>query len=259
MHAFQRVFFSLFFLVNMASCAQINLLYGAEVYFCPTEDVCRFGRSPHTHFGLFVTYFKNPVKNKQKSSFCYLQWAVDFSNCGRKLIEVTVGCDFSAAPPAFIVAKRMPDWVGCADPLLRVEFQEEPLGTTTLSEALVTKNAVKYPLPFVAGEDPQLNVFCEDSKATIVFDFGPNAQKSTTIDFLHWAKIFNPPIDREPSALSPEMERMVWEKIAISQQVYARADYYENKGLMKLERKEKSGEMPQAYSNIIDLLRKASD
>ena len=215
----KMIFFLLFF-TNMASCAQGNISYCPDVFVFSEKGVSRRTLSPHTGFGLFLNYYENPVKSpKHKSSFCFLQYSVNYDNYGNVILGASVDCDFTASPPAFIVRKDSPDWVGCDAPLLRVGFQEKPLGTTTLSEAIVTKNAVKYPLPFVEGEDPQLNVFCESNKATIVFDFGPNTKKSTTIDFLHWAKSFSPPIVTEDIPL--DLERQFREDLALSEKVYA--------------------------------------
>ena len=131
---------------------------------------------------------------------------MDYAYSVNRIINVHVLCDFTGSKPAFIVRKIKPDWVECVDPLLRVEFKEQPWETHVLAEVDVTKNAVRYALPFVEGENPHVGIVCESHKATIVFDFGPEGKQSITIDFLNdLAMKFSP--TRAGEVVTPEVSQ----------------------------------------------------
>ena len=199
-----KVFFSLLFLVNMA-CATCHYSHQVFMYEEPGAHYSHY--SPLDDKGLHVTYYKNPKKNaKNPSDFCGFVYTTEHTCIGRKSIRVEVYCDFTGPKPALVVGQVKPVWVKCADPLLRVEFQEKPLETKVLSEARVTGHAIRYALPFVEGEDPHLDIACEDSKATIVFDLGPDNKQSTTIDFLNDLTMkFSPP---KQETISPKLEEL---------------------------------------------------
>ena len=231
----------LLFLSNIASCVQ--LFHCPDIFIDSADGLPLI--SAHTHLGLFMTYNESPKKRPQcDSNFCFLQYSANHERLGRRMIEVDVNyCCFSEPQPAFVVKKVHPDWVECVNPLLFVECKEKPMETqtceennahlleiTTLSKARVANNTVKYPLPFVEGENPQLQIQCESHKATIVFDFGPDNKKSTTIDFLHLALNYDPPLKRYTYA--PEMVMGVRELLRQSKRVYACVDFYEKRHLI---------------------------
>ena len=157
--------------------------WGVVMHAEPTDVPPLLQVSPSKYRGLHVTYYRNPVKDSTNySNFCFFQYSYDLT---KSAIEVKIYCDFTGPKPAFVVGQVKPDWVKCADPLLRVEFQEKPWERKVLSSACVTQNTVKYALPFVVGEYPCLDVRCKNGKASIVFDFGPDNKQSTIIDFFN--------------------------------------------------------------------------
>ena len=202
----------------------------AGVFIYPKEDIHHSPPLRGVQKGLHVIYYKNPKKSFGFSQFCFFEYIAKHSRFAMTLIEVFVECDFIKSPPGFTVKKVNSPWVKCADLLLSAEFKKTPLITTSLSEAHVTETSVNFPLPFVEGENPQLQIQCESHKATIVFDFGPDNKKSTTIDFLDWTTKFSPSVPmivQNPQITVSEEE--VRKALADIEKVYANIRMHANK------------------------------
>ena len=177
-----KVFFLLLFLANAyvvcatsCDCPDVFLRSddNAKDYLYPM---------PSTRLdGLYIYFHEKPERDSYGNiSFCFLK-RYNSAVCVK---EVTVNCECKETSAAVFtvrnVASESKDPLFCVECKMTSKGLQKPITVQTVQSDMCTLN---YPLPFVKGKKPQLRIQCQSHKATIVFDFGPNTKKSTTIDF----------------------------------------------------------------------------